>query len=370
MDNRERSASSEWISASVELLAPPADWEPDLRLARVRFDLRADARLRRRSGRKRILLAGAAAALAVGVAVPAIPQTHAVAQQAAITVWQHLEQTWYWWTIVRRGPGLARRLADAVRALHTQEVGSAAVIADAGFTPRLPDAGTLAGAPELTATGPRTFTAALSAAELTEAVRAAGWPNALLPAEWDGAHLTLRFGPVVTAHWTNVSDGQVTWSDLTLVQGRVEVTAPLGFDRTAFAAAVLRAAGMRNPDTVRQLAVQSTTLPALLSGFRSPYQHIGIEDVPLRSGFLTMIEEFRGGEGEALVERLTLLWSAASRTYVLSAVPRRPLHMFGREMGSAAASAIAIAYATAPPTDSGTAHHLPPVLYPVRPDNR
>jgi hypothetical protein len=363
MDNREGSASSEWVSASVELLAPPAGWEPDLRLARMRFEVRADARLRRRSGRRRILLAGAAAAMAVGIAVPAIPQTHAVAQQAAATVWQHLEQTWYWWTIVRRGPTLARRLPDAIEAIHTREVGSAAAIADAGFTPRLPEPGVLSAAPGLIVTGPRTFTATPSAAELNVPVQQ-------FPPEWDGARLTLQLGPTATARWTNVSDGQVTWSDLTLVQGQAEVMAPPGFDRTAVTAAVLRAAGMRNLGTVQQLAGQSTTLPALLVGYRSPYQHTAIEDVPLRTGFLTMIEEFHGGEGDAIVERLTFLWSAAGRMYVLSGVPRRPLHMFGREMGSAVASAIGIAYATAPPTNSGTAHYLPPLLYPARPDNR
>jgi hypothetical protein len=127
---------------------------------------------------------------------------------------------------------------------------------------------------------------------------------------------------------------------------------------------------MRNTDTVRQLAGQSTTLPALLAGYRSPYQHTGIEDVPLRTGFLTMIEEFRGGEGDAIVGRLTLLWSAAGRIYVLSGVTRRELRMFGREMGTAVASAIGIAYATAPPTDSGASHRLPRVLDPAMPGNR
>jgi hypothetical protein len=380
MDNPERSESSRWISAAVDLLAPPADWEPDLRLARTRFAVRADARIRRRSGRRRHLAAAAMAALLIAIVVPAIPQTRALAQQGANNVWQRLEQAWYWLTIVRRGPVLVGRLPSLAETLHTRQLvqpdGSRAVSSAAeaalaaGFTPRMPDPAVLPAAPQLSVLGPAAFETVLSAADLVKAMRASGVLDPPVPSQWDGARLTLEIGATITAHWPDVSDGQAAWSELTLVQGRAAVTAPPGLDPKAFAAAGLRAAGMRNSDTIGQLAGQATTVPALLFGYRTPYQFVGVRDVALRAGFVTLIEEFGTPDGYPVIERLTLLWSAAERVYLLIGLPKTPLDMHTGDLAAAISSAIAVAYATAPPTGSGGPHRLGPVLHAVPPNNR
>jgi hypothetical protein len=345
MDNHEQSESRRWVAASAELLAASPDWEPDLRLARVRFAVRSDARVQRRLHTRRRLLAGAAAAIAVAVAVPAIPQTHALAQQAANSTWQRLEQAWYWLTVVRRGPVLMGRFPQAVEALHIRQIGRPAAAADAGFTPRLPPAGALTAAPLLSTQGPMSFEADAST----------------------GERLTLEVGVTVTARWADVSDGRETWSELTLAQGRAKVTAPPGFDRTAFAAATLRAAGMRNPDAVRQLAGQPTTLPALLSGYRSSHQFLGVRDVPLRGGVVTMVEEGESSGGDVHVSRLTMLWSAEDRMYALSGIPKTPTGIVGGDLAVAMSGAISVIYATAPPTGGRPPHRT---LYRVSPDNR
>ena len=67
MENLQHPESSQdlspWVKACADLLAPPADWEPNLSLARAAFEARADDHHRRRTGLKRYLLAGALAAL-------------------------------------------------------------------------------------------------------------------------------------------------------------------------------------------------------------------------------------------------------------------------------------------------------------------
>jgi hypothetical protein len=344
MDNREHRESSAWVSACAELLSPPAEWEPDLRLARARLAVRADARARRGARRGRIVLLAAAAMLAAVILVPVIPQTHVLAQRAAGGAWQHLEQLWYWLTIIRHGPMVMGRFAEATAELRVQQVAGPKAVADAGFTPRLPAAGTLSAEPSLSAQGPMSF-----------------------EARWNGTRLTLDIGPTVIARWSGVSDGRTKWSQLTLVQGRAEATTPPGFDRSAFAAAFLRAAGLRNPDAIDQLAAQPVTVPALLFGYRSPHRFLGVRDVPLSSGTVTMIEEGEPDGQDLRVAKLNLLWSAEGRTYLLSGVPKTSPGAFSVAFAPVISGAISVVSATAPPAGGPPPHR---VLYRVPPGNR
>jgi hypothetical protein len=110
MERPESPESSQWVTVCLDLLAPPAAWEPNLNAARARIAARSDARLRRRSSLKRYLLVGAIATLIVCIAIPAIPRTSVLAQQIGNSTWQRLEQLWYWVTIVRIPPKLLGRL--------------------------------------------------------------------------------------------------------------------------------------------------------------------------------------------------------------------------------------------------------------------
>jgi hypothetical protein len=200
------------------------------------------------------------------------------------------------------------------------------------------------------------FVAVISTADLAEALRTAGVLDRQVPQQWDGAQLTLQIGATVTASWSHVSaerSGGMAWSDLTLAQGPARVvTAPAGFDLEAFAATGLRAAGMRNQDMVLRLAQHRTTAPALLFGYLTPYHHVGAREVNLRTGSATLIEEFGRAsrddgfgysDGIPGVERLTLLWSAPDRVYILSGVIRTPTTMMSFDLAVALASAIDLA---------------------------
>ena len=345
MDSHERSESSRWVGACAELLAPPADWEPDLRLAHARFTVRADAQVQQTRRVRRYAIGWAAAALVAAIGVAAIPQTQALAQQAFHhNGLERLEVLWYWLTVVRRGPVLMRHFPETMQALHIRQTVAPQTAASAGFPPNLPAPGTLSGEPALSVMGPSTFAA-----------------------EWEGATIQLQVGPTVTARWADVSDGREEWSELILAQGQARATAPPGFDQTAFAASVLRAAGMRNPDAVLQLAGQPTTVPALLLGYQSLHRFIGVSDLPLRAGFVTMVEEGSSLAETPHVERMTLLWVSGERMYVLSGVPKSPPAMLSGDMAITISATLKLVYATAPPTGGGAPHR---VLYRVPPNNR
>jgi hypothetical protein len=368
MDHPERSESSQelrqWVTACSDLLAPPEDWEPSLSKARVRFEARRDARLRRRSTLRHYFLIGATAALIACIAVPSIPQVSVLAQQFSNSSWRRLEQLWYWITIVRRGPVLLGRMPDLMKSLHTRPLGKPEPpypVADlseaawrAGFTPRLPNSGVLSGSPQLSVHGPMSFATVISAAELTSALRKVGAQDQSVPGEWDGAQLTLQLGALVTARWSNVSEEGsrgTAWSDLTLTQGPMPVVAaPAGFDRAAFAITTLRAAGMRNRDMVLKLAQRATTAPALLFGYLPPH-FVGVREVNLHAGPATLIEELGDNDPNhrfaynevPRVERVTLLWSRSDRVYMLSGVTGTPTNMLGADFAGALANAIALA---------------------------
>ena len=370
MDNLERREStaelSPWIKACSDLLAPPADWEPNLNAALARFEARAYTSSRWRSGLKRYLLVGAMATLLACIAVPAIPQTRAFAQQVGTGGWRRLEQLWYWVTIVRRPPAPLGRLREAVKALHTRQVaqpGSPLAVSNAGeaafragFIPRLPDAGVLSGSPRLSVLGPMSFAAVISTGDLALALRSAGALDRQVPQQWDGAQLTLQIGATVTASWSNVSDeraGGTAWSELTLAQGPPPVvTAPPAVDLEAFAVVGLQAAGMRNRDMALRLARRATTLPALLFGYMTPYHFAGAREVNLRTGSATLIEEFGlagqndgfgYSDGVPRIERLTLVWIVRDRVYVLSGRTETPVGMLSTDLAAALASAIDLA---------------------------
>jgi hypothetical protein len=353
-----------WAKACADLLAPPADWEPNLSSARARFEARADDRHRRRAGLKHYLLASAMAALIACIAVPSIPQTRAFAQQIGNGGWSRLEQLWYWVTLVRRPPSPLGRLLDVVKALHVRQVlkprspqpvsNAAEAALHAGFTPRLPDAGVLAAPPKLSVLGPMSFAAVIGAADLSSlALRNAG---AQVSMQWDRAPLTLQIGATITASWPDASDarsGGTAWSELTLAQCPAPVvTAPPGFDLEAFAMAGLQAAGLRNGDRAQQLARLTTTVPALLFGYPTPYHFVGVREVGLRSASATLIEEFglAGPEdgfgysdGVPRIERITLLWSLRDRVYLLTGRTVPPAGMLSAGLAAALASVIDLA---------------------------
>jgi len=96
-----------------------------------------------------------------------------------------------------------------------------------------------------------------------------------------------------------------------------------GSDLAAFPLTALRAAGLRNRAMAWRLAQRPGTAPALLSGYLPPHL-VGVREVDLRAGPATLIEELGNGDPDSFfgprVERVTLLWGAPDRMYVLSGV--------------------------------------------------
>ena len=202
--------------------------------------------------------------------------------------------------------------------------------------------------------GPMSFAAVIGAADLSSlALRNAG---AQVSIQWDGAPLTLQIGASITANWTDASDarsGGTAWSELTLSQCPPPiVTAPPGLDLEAFAMTGLQAAGLRNRDRAQHLARLTTTVPALLFGYPTPYDFVGVREVSLRSGSATLIEEFglAGPEdgfgysdGVPRIERITLLWRLRDRVYLLTGRTAPPASMLSADLAAALASVIDLA---------------------------
>ena len=72
-----------WVQSRIELLAAPADWEPDVQSALARHSLRAEASRRERRVQRRVLLGMAGVALGLFIAATALSRRPVLAQTAA-----------------------------------------------------------------------------------------------------------------------------------------------------------------------------------------------------------------------------------------------------------------------------------------------
>jgi hypothetical protein len=123
----------------------------------------------------------------------------------------------------------------------------------AGFTARLPKPGTLTGTPSLSIMAPMSFVTTRRSADLDLALRKAGITSFDIPKQWDGAQLAYHQGTVVLATWPQ---------EVTLMQCLpAAITVPPGFDLPAFAALILRAAGMP-PKAAERYARRMAAAPA------------------------------------------------------------------------------------------------------------
>ena len=297
MENPDLSA---WVQSRIELLAAPADWEPDLRRALARHALHTESTRGERTKPRRALWAVIGVALALLVAATILPRAVVLAQTGA-GQWHPFEEAWDWVTIVWRGPVLLLANPGATLRVETVKApgesqpatnaGEAGALA--GFAPRLPDANFLP-PPEIAVNG------AMATA-----------------ANWEGRRLTLEIGATVTATWR----GTAGWSELLLIQGQLPViTMPPGFDLQAFGIGAL---GLPRRRPVPQgfpwvLFGRTTSAPAILSGYL-PRQLTAFKEVKLTAGPATLMEECskREGGSRQQVDRFSLLWNVADRAYVL-----------------------------------------------------
>lgn len=296
MDNQ----LNNWVQNGLSSLEPPADWEPNVVVARARLRNRQQATHR---SRRNWLVATAASAVACAALVM-IPATRSLAQQF-----------WQWLTVgrvdvVRVDFDSLPDEAHSLRATMIQKpVGAPArdiqeAASHAGFAPHLPDPGVLAGTPTLSTLSPMSFGTTLRTSDLELALRKAGVSDLQVPREWDGAELVVRIGSSVNA----------AWPEMGLIQAMDPVIAtPQGFDLARFATAILRAAGM-DAGAGQKFGSQFVRSPALLFGI-SMEDKVNIREVRLRSGPATLIEDL---DDNGKVEQTALLWGANGRVYILT----------------------------------------------------
>ena len=275
MDNRKTSGDLEqWIQECSILLDPPVGWEPNVKVAKARFE----ARLHRRRRRTRFWLAAATATVLACVALAMMRPSRAFAQKAGGSTADPLyrvRRLWDWAAYVRSGPVLLRSLAADLKLLDAQalaQLGAPQVVSSVedaarlgGFIPQLAHSDVLLNPPRLSVVDPMISRTRVSIADLKRVLMQADVSDQSVPLSWDGAQIILHIGTTVTAEWINVPDeltGEIEWSKLTLTQGPLPVVAtPAGFDLAAFTEANLRAAGMRNRKVALELSGLQTTAP-------------------------------------------------------------------------------------------------------------
>jgi hypothetical protein len=311
MENKNKVDTERWVEERMALLSAPDGWEPDSGVARTRLQGRLSAR---RPTLARIwLLRVAPVALACLVLLFAIPTTRALTQQLWqwLTVrkvevvqadFQKLRGIWLVPQIEEKEIPEGGELPPLPPALDFMEAAHRA-----GFTPRLPHEGAPPVAPILRAFDPMVWSATLNAADLEASLRQAGVNDQPIPKDWDGAQVSFHIGSAISASW---SGGEI---DL-LQHPPITLSAPAGFDITAYWTAALRAAGV-DRGQARQLAERMRTAPSLLLGIGANNK-VAIREVNLRAGPATLIEHV-GETGK--VEHVMLIWSVADRVFHLNA---------------------------------------------------
>lgn len=280
-----------WVSDRLASLEP--EWTPNLVRGRSLIEV---ATAPRRTGR---IWAVATAALAL--AVIAIPQTRAIAQELWLRV------------LISR--------VEAIRVDHSRlpvrtEVTSNGPVyevrdideaqAKAGFRPTLPPSDA---APRLAVTGTLALKQTVRVKEIESALEKAGLRDVHVPAEWEGVTLRTDVGPMITADYPG---------GINVLQVRpFELLVPRGFDLEKFAEIVFRSVGVSWWEA-RLMGRRFAANPAWYLDIPAD-EVVNIQEFPLPGGPAMLIEDFddRGG-----VERATVVYTTRERIYAVSSPSR------------------------------------------------
>jgi|GEM_PF-1415607 len=302
----------EWVGQQTAFLDPPAGWQPDADAALARFHARVAAE-RPAAVWRRWPVWAAATALAIGL-MAAMPAGRVLAQQ----FWQFL-------TVPKVAVIRVNAWPEGVPSPKINVIGTpippipARDLEEARwrvhYDPRLPRPGVLATSPRISTTFRVSAGTVVKTADLELALRAAGVTDLTVPPQWEGAQLALHTSAIVIAEWP----------DAVLVQSLpLTLTAPAGFDFSAYSALVLRVVGV-GPEEARRLAQRIGTAPPWLAPITRDFDTIAsIEEITLNSGPGTLLQE-KGRDGE--VERTTVVWSVPDRVYALHGSLSRELAM-------------------------------------------
>ena len=318
MENGNHEEVRQWVVKRIAYLDPPTGWRPNSDAALMRFHARMDADSRRAVWRRWPAWA-VAAALIVAV-ILLLPAGRVVAQQ----IWQFLTVRQVAFIRVNPWPeGVpspqVKLIGTPIPPLPARDVDE--VRWRVHYDPRLPHSGILSGSPRLSTTFSLSAGTVVKAADLELALRKVGVADQTVPPQWDGAQLALHTSAIVIAEWPEV----VLAQSLPLT-----MTAPPGFDFSAFSALVLRVLGI-GPDEGQRLAQRMGTVPPWLAPIAPNFKEgATIEEIVLNSGPATLLQEI--GDNGA-VRRTTLVWSVPDRVYLLSG-------KLSRELAIATANAV------------------------------
>jgi hypothetical protein len=309
---------TQWVSEQTAYLDPPAGWQPDADAALACIHHRMNDRMKDRMhanlwrpAKLRWLTWGMAAAIPIA-AFLVFSAGRGVAQ-----LWQSL--TVRQLAVIQVNPWPEDVPSPPVQALGVPIPPIPARDADEArwrvkYEPRLPHAGVLSGAPKLSTTFSVGAGTVIHTADLDLALRKTGVANQTVPATWDGARIALHSSALVIAEWP----------DVVLVQSLpLTLTAPPGFDFTAFSAIIFRILGVE-PDEALRLAQQSGAAPPWLVPLeRHTFRNRGtLQQIRLNSGPATLLEESAAYGGQ---QRISILWMVPGRVYLLSGYLSREL---------------------------------------------
>jgi hypothetical protein len=293
----------QWVAKQTAYLDPPPGWQPDADAALARF------RARRRMDRPRALWPLWLACAAVVMLVAAV---------AAQQLWQNLTVQQVAFVRVNPWP-------DGVPSPKINLIGipippiPARDISEAGsrvhYEPRLPRSGVLSGSPRLSTTFSLAAGTIVKTADLVLALRKTGVTDEAVPPQWEGAQLVLHTSGIVLAQWP----------DVVLVQSRpLTLTAPPGFDFSAYSALILRVLGVA-PEDAQRLAREVGTVPPWLAPIDRGFEASAtIEPVTLNSGPGTLLEQI---STNGTPNHITIVWSVPDRVFLLNGTLSRELAM-------------------------------------------
>jgi len=310
MENASPDPVRAWVERQMQVTDPSAEWRPDASRALVRFRSRAKAE--RRDAFWLRCAMGAAAAALVLAAILLLPAVRVAAQQfwQLLTVRQvaflHVNP----WPDGVPSPQLnpigrvlpplpVRDLDEARRRVH--------------YEPRMPHPGILSGSPGFLISPSLAVGTVIHTGDLELALRKAGVMDQAVPAQWDGAQLTLQTGPIVIAQW----------KDAVLAQSPPwMLSVPRNVDFSAFAALVLRVLGVA-PGDAQRLVDRMGSAPLLLAPVTPELGRVAtIEKLELNSGPATLLTQ-EGVSGAQ--DRITLFWSVPDRVYLINGTLSRSL---------------------------------------------
>ncbi|SPE29696.1 hypothetical protein SBA3_1580018 [Candidatus Sulfopaludibacter sp. SbA3] len=288
-----------WVAGQFATLNP--QWQPDFAHGRQLLDAGLNKRTRSWLW---MAATAAAAAAAVCLAVLAVPQTRAYAQQ----LWNRV--------VLNRIDVVRLDLSDLPLQAHMTMNGSQQKVQDldeaertAGFRPYLP-AGVLQTAPALSTVGLMNLEQTIHVHDLEAALRKVGASDVQVPPEWEGVQLHAEIGPMVVADYGD--DVQV------LQAPPIGLSVPTGFPLEHFAEVAFRSLGVSVWEA-RALAQKFVANPGWLLDI-PPDEPVNIQEVQLHTGRALLVEDF-GDDGK--VQRVTVMRSTAGRIYAVMANSRQ-----------------------------------------------